>query len=42
VGYRQTARAEQSPYQDANCFRGVSMAFKSMTFVGNFDIKNAS
>jgi hypothetical protein len=30
------------PARMRNCFRGVSMAFKSMTFVGSFDIKNAS
>jgi hypothetical protein len=42
MGYRQSALVEQSPNKVTNCFRGASMAFKAMTFIGSFDIKNAS
>ena len=36
------AQVGQSPHQDKNCFRGVSMALEPMTFKGNFDIKSDS
>jgi hypothetical protein len=36
------ARVEQSPDQDKNCSRGVSMALEPMTFKGHFDIKSDS
>ena len=36
------AQVEQSPHQDKNCFRGVSMAVEPMTFKGNFNIKSDS